>query len=685
MRPESLNPLFAGVGSLAGVGPTVARRLERLGITRVRDLLVHLPVGWRAVRRVDQLADAAPGDRIAVPLTFLQHQPGHGRAPTRVAAVDAAGQPVALVFFGPQGPLLAARFPVGSSRLVVGTLDAYQGRLQMPHPEEVLEAGAEMAPATPVYRLTEGLTRRQLAGLVAQAIRRLPRLPEWIEPGVLARQGWPPFHEALQRVHAADDAVARDRLAYDELLAGQLAWALVRARRRTRRTRPLVGTGRITGPMLGALPFQLTGAQARAFDEIAADMAQDHAMLRLLQGDVGSGKTLVAALALGVAVEAGVQGAFLAPTELLARQHHASLKALFAATGVRIGFLSGREQGRARAALLAALGAGEIDLLVGTHAIFQPGVAYRNLGLAVIDEQHRFGVAQRLMLQARGRTPPHLLVMTATPIPRTLALARFGEMAVSLLDERPPGRTPVDTRVIAIGRIDEVVESAARVVAAGRQVYWVCPAVDDDGGGDAAAAVARARMLRARFGEQVELVHGRLWAAARERAMARFAAGEARILVATTVIEVGVDVPNATLMVVEEAERFGLAQLHQLRGRVGRGTARSACVLLAGEQLSETARERLAMLRATDDGFAIAEADLRLRGPGELLGTRQAGEPGFLVADEGQVARLIGLADADARLLLGRDGGLEGPRGAAARLLLYLFEKDAAVATLRSG
>lgn len=689
MRPPLLNPLFAEVTALPAIGPTAARRLERLDIRRVRDLLFHLPVGWVRTRPVAALAEAQPGERVSLEVSIRGREPSRGRAPARLVVEDDAGERFALAFFGPQADRLVARQAIGARIRVTGTAEAFQGRWQMVHPETG-PPGPAVRAVEPVYPLTAGVGRRQLAGFVARALKALPGFPEWIEPGMRAREGWPGFAEALAQAHADPEATAaRDRLAYDELLAGQLAWALVRRRVRARKSRPVAGDGRLREGLVGNLPFRPTDAQQRASAEIAADMARPSAMLRLLQGDVGSGKTLVAALALATAVEAGAQGAMLAPTELLARQHHSTLEALFAGTGVTIGFLSGRETGRARDAVLARLAEGGIDLLVGTHAIFMPTVAYRQLALAVIDEQHRFGVAQRLMLQERADLPPHLLVMTATPIPRTLALARFGEMEVSILDEKPPGRTPVDTRIIAASRMAEVVEALGRHVAAGHQAYWVCPMVEGEEGEAAErggeAAVSRAAALRARFGDQVELVHGRMAGRDRDRAMERFRSGAARILVATTVIEVGVDVPTATLMVIEAAERFGLAQLHQLRGRVGRGGGRSACLLLAGDRLGETARERLRMLRATEDGFAIAEADLRLRGPGELLGTRQSGEQSFALASEAQVARWIAAADADARLLLERDGGLSGPRGEAARLLLYLFEKDAAVATLRSG
>ena len=471
-------------------------------------------------------------------------------------------------------------------------------------------------------------------------------------------------------------------LAYDEVYANQLALMLVRGATRRRKGRPLAGDGRLRGRL--DLPYAPTGAQARAIAEIEGDMAQVQPMLRLLQGDVGAGKTLVATMALLAAVEAGAQGALLAPTEILARQHLATLQKQLSPLGLTVAILTGREKGRVRESTLMGLADGSIDILIGTHAIFQEAVTYKALGLVVVDEQHRFGVAQRLMLAAKGTHPPHMLVMTATPIPRTLTLAQYGEMDVSRLDEMPPDRQPIETRVIALERLDEVVAGLRRHVEAGGQAYWVCPLVEETDNDDSAAE-ARAAALTLAFGERIGLVHGRMKGADKDAVMAAFSAGLLSVLVATTVIEVGVDVPNATLIVIEGAERFGLAQLHQLRGRVGRGSQRSTCLLLRGNMLSETSRSRLALMRESNDGFRIAEEDLRLRGGGELLGTRQSGEAGARLADAVRTAALIETAHADARLLTDRDGGLEGPRGQAARILLYLFERDAAVALLRAG
>jgi ATP-dependent DNA helicase RecG len=688
MRPALLNPLFAEAGALKGVGPTLVRQLARLKLTRAIDLVFHLPV--MAIERVRLAAlDEAYVDRtITVEITPVSYESGGARAPFRVQCVDSANTYIALVYFGQGGSYARKLLPVGEKRVISGKLDRYGQWLQMAHPDFVVtpDAANTIPPREPVYGLTEGVTNRRMASFVETALERAPELPEWIEPSVLARTRWTPWRAALAAAHALrDDSSAHDRLAYDELLANQLALLLVRASTRRRRGRALPGTGALTGALVASLPWPLTGAQRRSIEEIRGDLEQSAPMLRLLQGDVGAGKTMVALAAMLTAVESGAQAAFLAPTEILARQHHAKLTELLGDLPVRVAILTGRDKGRERAALLDRLATGEIDILIGTHAIFQEAVTYRDLGLVVVDEQHKFGVHQRLMLSAKAETPPHLLVMTATPIPRTLALTAYGEMDVSKLDELPPGRQPIDTRVVAASRIEDVVAGLARHVEAGGQAYWVCPLVEGSEVGDEAAATTRAAMLRARFGDTVGLVHGRMKGPEKDAVMADFAADRIKLLVATTVIEVGVDVPNATLMIVEAAERFGLAQLHQLRGRVGRGSAKSVCLLLRGDVVSETAKARLALMRETGDGFRIAEEDLKLRGAGEILGTRQSGDAAFRLADPERTARLIGIARDDARLLLDRDGGLDSPRGQAARVLLYLFERDAAVGLLRSG
>jgi ATP-dependent DNA helicase RecG len=687
MRPELLNPLFAEVEALKGVGPTLAKPLAKLGIARVVDLLFHLPTGMIERRRIARLDMAEAGRGVIVTLTAQGYKGSSSpRGPFRVQATDIEGNTVSLVFFGGNSGWARKQFPLNEPRVVAGRLDLYGQELQIVHPESVpLEEAGEIVEREPVYPLSAGITSKRLAQLTSQALERVPSLPEWIEPSLLARKGWPSFAQALERAHGDPaDTLARERLAYDEVFANQLALMLVRASTRRRKGRALAGDGRLRAKL--DLPYAPTGAQARAIAEIEGDIAQETPMLRLLQGDVGAGKTLVATMALLVAVEAGAQGALLAPTEILARQHFATLQRQLSPLGLTVAILTGREKGRARESTLMGLADGSIDILIGTHAIFQEAVAYRALGLVVVDEQHRFGVAQRLMLAAKGERPPHMLVMTATPIPRTLLLASHGEMDVSRLDEMPPGRLAVDTKVIAAERMDEVVAGLGRHVASGGQAYWVCPLVEETEAGDDAAAESRAAALRLAFGEgKVGLVHGRMKGPDKDAVMAAFQRGDIAVLVATTVIEVGVDVPNATLIVIEGAERFGLAQLHQLRGRVGRGSGKSTCLLLRGNMLSETTRARLALMRDTNDGFLIAEKDLELRGGGEILGTRQSGEQGARLADASQTAALIPTAHADARLLTDRDGGLEAPRGQAARTLLYLFERDAAVGLLRAG
>lgn len=687
MRPETLNPLFAALTDLKGVGPQLAKPLARLGLDRIVDMLFHLPTGLIHRYPVARLDDAQPGQQIIITLTAQDYRAGRSpRAPFGVEAFDAVGDHVRLVYFGRTAGLAKKLFPLGEARQVSGRLDRYGDMLQIVHPDQVGAPGeADIATSEAVYPLTQGLTNARLAQLVAAALDRRPDLAEWIDPSLVTARAWPSWSEALARAHASPhDSAAHDRLAYDEILASQIALMLIRADLRARRGRAVVGDGRLTGAL--RLPFAPTGAQERVSAEIAADMGRDTPMLRMLQGDVGSGKTVVALQAMLAAVEAGTQAALLAPTEILARQHFATLQRLCSGLPINLAILTGRDKGRVREATLMGLADGSINILVGTHAIFQQAVAYRDLALVVVDEQHRFGVAQRLMLTQKARHPPHLLVMTATPIPRTLLLANHGEMDVSRIDEMPPGRTPIDTRVVSVERLDQVVDGLERHLATAAQAYWVCPLVAESEASELAAAEERAAMLRLRLGEgRVGLVHGRMKGPDKDAVMARFQAGEIAVLVATTVIEVGVDVPAASLMIVEHADRFGLAQLHQLRGRVGRGTAQSTCLLLRSPNLSETARERLALMRETNDGFVIAEKDLELRGGGELLGLKQSGDADYRVASAEQLVRLLPVAHDDARLFVERDGGLNGVRGDAVRLCLYLFERDAAVPLLRSG
>jgi ATP-dependent DNA helicase RecG len=684
MRPPLLNPLFADVSSLPSVGPALAKCLARLKITRVLDLAFHLPVSRVERASLPSIDPAYEGRAVTLHVRVEDHAPGQGRAPFRVRVRDGLGLPLTLAFFGDAGRYAARQLPVGARRVVSGRLERFGDSLQMVHPDYIVaEHEAETIPdAEPVYGLTEGLANKRMGALAAAAMSKVPQLPEW---GPAANRGWPPFAEALRAAHALDP-FARDRLAFDELFATQLALLLARGSARARPAQPLAGTGALTAKVLKTLPYQPTGAQLRALAEIAGDVAKPKPMLRLLQGDVGAGKTLVALLAMLTAVEAGAQAAMLAPTEILARQHAAGLAKLLDGLPVRLELLTGRDTKAERAAKLAALASGAAHIAVGTHALFQEPVAFQNLALAVVDEQHRFGVEERKALADKARLAPHLLAMTATPIPRTLALTAYGEMDVSVLDECPPGRQPIDTRMVRASRYDELVGSLSRHLAGGGQAYWVCPLVEGREAEDDAAAVTRAAELRSRFGvERVELVHGRMKGPEKDLAMARFARGEARLLVATTVIEVGVDVPAANLIVIEAAEKFGLAQLHQLRGRVGRGGGQSWCLLLHTDELSETAKARLSLMRATNDGFRIAEEDLALRGSGEVLGTRQAGEPVWRLATTEQVGRWLGEARAEAEALVRDDPALASPQGQAARVALYLFERDWAVRLLRSG
>jgi ATP-dependent DNA helicase RecG len=684
MRPDILNPLFAEVEVLKGIGPALAKPLHRLRLDRVVDILFHLPVSWIDRKRVETLDEADVGQVIIALLTARDYRQG-GRGPLRIFAEDGQGNYVTLTYFNNPG-WGKKQLPLGEARIVSGRLDRYGQELQMVHPDYVLlPAEAATIPARePVYPLSEGLTNNRLGDLAGQALARRPDLAEWIEPSLKARMGWPDWAVALDTAHRDPAAAeARERLAYDEVFANQLALMLVRASSRRRKGLPLKGDGRLRDAL--RLPYAPTAAQRRASVEIEGDLQQEVPMLRLLQGDVGSGKTLVALIAMLAAVEAGAQAALLAPTEILARQHYDTLVRQLTGLPVNVAILTGREKGRARESCLMGLADGSIHILVGTHAIFQQAVSYKRLGVAVVDEQHRFGVAQRMMLSQKAERPPHLLVMTATPIPRTLTLTHYGEMDVSRLDEMPPGRTPVETRVLSAERLPEVADALGRHIAAGKQAYWVCPLVEESEAIDLAAAEDRARILRLRFGDKIGLVHGRMKGPDKDAVMDAFARGQIAVLVATTVIEVGVDVPNATLMIVEHADRFGLAQLHQLRGRVGRGDQHSICLLLRGNVLSETARARLTLMRETNDGFRIAEEDLRLRGAGEILGTKQSGEAQFRLASPEQISELAQIAMDDARLLVDRDGGLEGERGQAARVLLYLMERDAAVGLLRGG
>jgi ATP-dependent DNA helicase RecG len=641
------------------------------------------------------LRDIEPDTVVTVAVRVDRHRPPpphRPRAPYQIYTSDDTGDLI-LTYFNAHRDYLQKLLPVGQTRYVSGIASFYDGMLQMVHPDRVVEEAdlAKLPLIEPVYPLTEGLGLNPLRKAIDAALARLPHLSEWQDPAWVGQQRCPTFADALRTVHRPAEpadinpgSAAWTRLAYDELLAGQLALSLVRAHLRRPAGRATLGSGLLRQRLIDAQPNSLTASQRRAIAEIVADLGKPERMLRLLQGDVGSGKTVVALIAAATVIEAGRQAALMAPTEILARQHYATIAPLAAAIDVKVAILTGRERGRERNDLLERLAKGDVQMLVGTHALFQEEVSFRDLALAVVDEQHRFGVHQRLALTRKGEAVD-MLVMTATPIPRTLVLTYFGDMDVSELREKPAGRQPIDTRAVPLDRLAEVIDAVGRALAEGRRVYWICPLVEESENIDLAAAEDRFADLQDRFGDRVDLVHGRMKGADKDRAMERFAAGETQLLVATTVIEVGVDVPAATVMVIEHAERFGLAQLHQLRGRIGRGAGRSTCLLLYRAPLGETAKARLQMMRETEDGFRIAEEDLRLRGEGDVLGTRQSGLPGFRVARVEVHGKLIGAARDDARLLLARDPALTSPRGEALRDLLYLFERDEAIRLLRAG
>jgi ATP-dependent DNA helicase RecG len=708
MRPSILDPLFAPASTLPGVGERIRPLLDRLlgnpeHPARILDLLFHLPHASVSREVKGGIAEAPAGERVTLQVRVVEHRPpppGRQKAPYKVLVKDDSAD-LTLVFFHAGKARMEKMLPIGATRLVSGTIEHWDGMRQMVHPERVVDsrAGALSEGALPeieaVYGQTEGLTSRLIARFIHAALARVPALPEWQDETLLTREHFPPFREALTHLHHPDTAQAlkpevlakdasRRRLAYDELFASQLALALVRLKMHRRSGRRHIGDGRLIEAAKARLPFTLTAAQEQALKEIRHDLASPRRMLRLLQGDVGSGKTVVALLAMLGAVEAGRQSALMVPTEILARQHFERLRPLVEGLGLRIGLLTGREKGDDRRYVLAALQEGAIDIAIGTHALFQDKVFFRDLGVAVIDEQHRFGVQQRLALGSKGEGVDSL-VMTATPIPRTLALANFGDMDISVLDSKPAGRQPITTRLIALDRLEDVTQSLHRALANGDSVYWICPLVNESEAVDLAAAQDRFAELQKRFGETVGLLHGQMRGREKDAAMEAFVSGRTRILVSTTVIEVGIDVPQASIMVIEHAERFGLAQLHQLRGRIGRGMAASICLLLYKGPLGPIAKARLEILRESEDGFRIAEEDLRLRGEGEILGRRQSGLPDFRLARLEYDADLLSIARNDARLLLERDPDLTSPRAEAARLLLYLFERDAAVRLLKAG
>ncbi len=694
-RPEILFPLFADITGLPGVGAKTARLYEKLGVTRLVDLIFLLPSGVIDRRLRGTLIGIDPGQVVTVAVTVGEHDPPRTRGRPYRVHVQGAKVYMELIFFHAKGDWVQRALPPGQTRVISGKIESYDGRLQMPHPDLIVseDEARDLDPFEPVYPLTQGLGQRAIAHTMAGALPKLPDLPEWLDPAILAKHDWPGWLEALQTVHRPESlqslsygAPFRQRLAYDEFLSHQLALQIARARMRRGKGQVSAGDGALRAKAQAAFGYQPTGAQIHTIGEIAEDMGAPERMMRLLQGDVGSGKTWVAMMAMLTAAEAGGQGALMAPTEILARQHSAGLARICGEVGVEMVLLTGRDKGAGRAKKLAAIADGSARIVIGTHALFQQDVTFHDLRLAVVDEQHRFGVRQRMELTAKAPHGADVLVMTATPIPRTLALAGYGDLDISVLDEKPPGRQPVETRLVSMERYDEVVGRLRAAIANGQRAYWVCPLVKESDLVPLVAAEERHRMLADALGsDNVALVHGQMPPDEKDAAMAGFQSGARRVLVATTVIEVGVDVPEATIMVIEQAESFGLAQLHQLRGRVGRGAGQSFCLLLYAPPLGATARARLDIIRETEDGFRIAEEDLRLRGAGDLLGTAQSGLPQFRIATLDSDAALMTLARDDARLVMARDPELATDRGKALRTLLYMMERDVSVLMMKSG
>ncbi len=701
MRPALLDPLFAPVATLSGVGPKLADLLAKLlgresaQEARVLDLLFHAPYNVIDRRNRPGIALAPQGSIVTIQGRVDRHQPappGNRSAPYRVFLHDETGE-LALTFFRARGDWLSKALPVDEEVMVSGKVDWFNGRASMVHPDFMVKVSeAENLPMVePVYPLTAGLSPKVLRRAIDGAVGKMPVFPEWIDETLAARQSFPHVADAFRELHDPRDgadidpqAPARRRLAYDEFLAGQLSLALVRQRLRKVAGQPIRAKGDFAARILASLPFSLTASQSAAVKDILTDMAGEDRMLRLLQGDVGAGKTLVALMAMATAVEAGGQAVLMAPTEILARQHFATISKFATAAGISCEVLTGRTKGKERREIEERIASGEAQIVIGTHALFQDSVSYKNLVLAVVDEQHRFGVHQRLRLTAKGISP-HMLVMTATPIPRTLVLAAFGDMDVSKLTEKPAGRKPIQTVTIPTERIGDIVARLKSALSEGKKAYWICPLVEESEESDLMSAEERHAVLSKSLGAPTGLIHGRMSGPEKDAAMLAFKSGETRLLVATTVVEVGVDVRDATIMVIEHAENFGLAQLHQLRGRVGRGDEASTCILLYKGPLSENGKARLSILRDSEDGFLIAEEDLKLRGEGELLGTRQSGTPGFRIASLEAHADLLEIARKDATYIIERDPELTSERGRNLRTLLYLHRRDEAIRFLHAG
>ncbi len=693
MRPEILYPLFADISTIKGVGERAHKLLSNLvGGNKIVDMLWHLPSNIIDRTYSPKLANAIPGRICTIVAKVVEHIPAkNSRQPYKVVVEDGTEQLI-LIFFKVYAESIAKALPVGQTRVISGKLESFNGQLQMAHPDYIVRPQEieKVLKKETVYPLTAGISNKVMGRFMEQALARIPNLPEWQDKNFLQQQKWGSFNDALLAAHSpvfASDlesfAKERCRLAYDELLANQLALAIVRQRVKKQAGRNLCGNGALRKKILDKLPFNLTDAQQKVLSEIYAEQQQPYRMLRLLQGDVGSGKTIVALLAMLSAVECGAQAAIMAPTEILAKQHLETIAPLCEDIGIKAELLTGKTKGKSRKQILEDLQNGKINIAIGTHALFQDDVKFADLGFVVVDEQHRFGVHQRMLLSEKGNKAD-ILVMTATPIPRTLVLTAYGDMEYSKIDQVPEGRKPVDTRVLPLGKLPEVVAGLQRKIACGCRAYWVCPLVEESEKSDLAAAEERFAALQKIFGDEVGLVHGKMKEKDKDAVMEKFKKGEYKLLVATTVIEVGVNVPEATVMIIEHAERFGLAQLHQLRGRIKRGFEASTCMLMYSPPLSETATERLNIMKNSEDGFLIAEKDLELRGGGEILGTRQSGFADFRIADLEVHKNLLQIANKDAKMILEMDPKLETTRGMALRTLLYLFEKEDTVRNYRS-
>ncbi len=692
MRPPILFPLFADVTTFAGIGDKYAKLLGNLDIKKIGDVLWHLPYSLVNRNIVPSLKNVKIGEVNTVEVSVIEHEPPRRKSqPYRVMCEDNLGNQLLLCFFKAYTSSIEKNLPVGEKRFVSGKIESFNNMLQMSHPDYIVKDLKGVPQYEPIYGLTAGITNKFMNKLAEQALQRVPDFAEWQDENFLRQRRFPSFNQAIIAVHHPrniDDLLPtnpiRTRLAYDELLANQLALAIVRQKIKKQKGRKISGNGLLRRKVLDMLPFKLTNAQEKVLGEIFADQASDNRMLRLLQGDVGSGKTVVALLTMLNAVECGTQAAIMAPTEILAKQHMETIGPVCEAIGLRAELLIGKVKGKARNKIIADLAEGKIDILIGTHALFVEDVEFNDLACVIIDEQHRFGVHQRLNLSNKGNKAD-ILVMTATPIPRSLILTAFGDMEYSKIDQLPEGRKPVDTRVMPLTKADDVIEALKNKLKQGARAYWVCPLVEESEKLDLAAAEQRFELLQKVFGDKVGLIHGKMKEKQKDEIMEQFKSGKINLLVATTVIEVGVNVPEATIMIIEHAERFGLAQLHQLRGRVKRGNNAATCLLLYGYPISDTARARLQVMKQTEDGFLIAEEDLKLRGGGEILGTKQSGFTNFRLADMSVHQGLLLTASQDAKMIVNNDPDLKTPRGDALRTLLYLFERDDAVKTYLAG